>query len=114
VNELRVHFESIVAVSKYVWRTEDRTPGREKVIGLTPKVDGNIGKRASRCLETARTTVEQTITMKEKSTKQSKQDKPAVELKDLQPTKDSKGQRRATREMPGGMGPGPRRLGPLA
>jgi hypothetical protein len=32
--------------------------------------------------------------MKEKSTKQSKKDKPAVQIKDLKPTKDAQGQRR--------------------
>ena len=52
--------------------------------------------------------------MKEKSTKQSKKDKAAVELKDLTPTKDSKGQLRHVREMPGRMEPLRRRLGPLA
>jgi hypothetical protein len=31
--------------------------------------------------------------MKEKSTKQSKKDKPAVQIKDLKPTKDAQGQR---------------------
>ena len=45
--------------------------------------------------------------MKEKSTKQSKKEKPGVELKDLQPTKDSKGQVRLARELP------MRRPGPL-
>jgi hypothetical protein len=30
--------------------------------------------------------------MKEKSTKQSKKDKPTVQIKDLKPTKDAKGQ----------------------
>jgi hypothetical protein len=33
--------------------------------------------------------------MKEKSTKQSKKDKPAVQIKDLKPTKDAQGQRQA-------------------
>ena len=32
--------------------------------------------------------------MKEKSSKQSKKDKPAVQIKDLKPTKDAQGQRR--------------------
>jgi hypothetical protein len=45
--------------------------------------------------------------MKEKLTKQSKKEKPGVELKDLQPTKDSKGQLRLGRELP------MRRPGPL-
>ena len=52
--------------------------------------------------------------MKKESAKQPKKDKPDVELKDLTPTKDSKGQRRPGREMPGGMDPLRRRLGPLA
>jgi hypothetical protein len=38
--------------------------------------------------------------MKEKTTKQPKKDKPAVELKDLTPSKDSKGQLGRLREMP--------------
>jgi hypothetical protein len=32
--------------------------------------------------------------MKEKSSKQTKKDKPAVQIKDLKPTKDAQGQRR--------------------
>lgn len=32
--------------------------------------------------------------MKEKASKQSKKDKPAVQIKDLNPTKDAQGQRR--------------------
>jgi hypothetical protein len=35
--------------------------------------------------------------MKEKSTKQSKKDKPAVQIKDLKPTKDAQGQMQAIR-----------------
>jgi hypothetical protein len=50
--------------------------------------------------------------MKEKSTKQSKKDKPTVQIKDLKPTKDAKGQvsrqivgwnRLQNREVPGGI-----------
>jgi hypothetical protein len=48
--------------------------------------------------------------MKEKSAKQSKKDKPTVEIKDLKPTKDSKGQRRAGGELRIGR-PGALRLG---
>jgi hypothetical protein len=49
--------------------------------------------------------------MKEKSSKQSKKDKPAVQIKDLTPTRDSKGQVSYRREMPGGMEPLRRRPG---
>jgi hypothetical protein len=62
--------------------------------------------------QTATTTTEQNTSMKEKSSKQSKKAKAGVELKDLTPTKDSKGQLRRGREMPGGMEP-VRRLGSL-
>jgi hypothetical protein len=40
--------------------------------------------------------------MKEKSSKQPKKDNPTVQLKDLKPTKDSKGQGPRGREMPVG------------
>jgi hypothetical protein len=40
--------------------------------------------------------------MKEKPSKQSKEDKPAVQIKDLKPTKDAQGQGRLIR-MPGGV-----------
>jgi DNA-directed RNA polymerase subunit F len=43
--------------------------------------------------ETAKATTEQTKRMKEKSSK-TKKDKPAVQIKDLKPTKDAQGQSR--------------------
>jgi hypothetical protein len=54
----------------------------------------SIGKKH----KVARTTTEQTTTMKEKSTKQSKKEKAAVQIKDLKPTKDAQGQRRIIRQ----------------
>jgi hypothetical protein len=49
-----------------------------------------------------------TTNMKEKSSKQSKKDKPAVQIKDLKPAKDAQGQKRlmASRDIlriPGGL-----------
>jgi hypothetical protein len=38
-----------------------------------------------------KTSTERTINMKEKSSKQSKKEKPAVKIKDLKPTKDARG-----------------------
>jgi hypothetical protein len=48
--------------------------------------------RQRRFVLSRRAPTDQSTSMKEKSSKQSKKDKPGVELKDLTSTKDSKGQ----------------------
>jgi hypothetical protein len=58
---------------------------------LIPKKDAKVGGRIVFGANFAKTSTERTINMKEKSSKQSKKDKPAVKIKDLKPTKDAKG-----------------------
>jgi hypothetical protein len=64
---------------------------------LIPKGDVKAGFRMvfGASHSKSQTTTEETASMKKTdSTKQSKKDKPGVELKDLKPTKDAKGQLR--------------------